>query len=884
MQQTIVYPDRILQRQPPFRGNKSHQWMMALAMSALSAAAFADDSLVRSSFNIPAQRLATGLVEFAEQARIQLVVSSDDVGTIQTAGVSGQYTSEEALHQLLLASGLEYTMTGTASVAIHPQAQLAQAATAPPASTTSPAPVARNQIEEIVVTAQKREEQLQEVPIAITALSATEMENRGIVTFEGVAAASPSITFAPHANSSNTLILYMRGQGFLDPNQLTADGAVGMYLDGFYIARPQAGTFDMADAERVEVLRGPQGTLYGRNTTGGAVNLISKKPTGEFGFKQSLNFGTRNLFRSLTAINLPEVGGVASKITLLKSSIDGYVKNSGSGHDYGEEEQQAGRLQLAWWASDHLQVDYFYEYGTLDSTPTYFQNDSLNGVVIDGDVYYAHPDGANSRTYKPLDLALSTSDFQGHGLTLNWEVSDRLSVRSLTGYRELDFQSIQNFADATSVAPRTPLPGLNNDNIFTTYQFSQEFQFLGDALDGAIHYVAGLYYFRESGSQRNLVNLPTFALAQLREVEAESESKAVFGQIGWTPDILDRRLELTLGGRYTRDSRSAERFFSINGAVIENGAATNTANDLDYSRFNPSFTVNYQWTDTLNTYAKVTTGYKAGGSFVGGPVGSFNATFSPEKVTSYELGMKSEWLERRLQVNLAAFEYEYTDMQLPITADPANGSVFQVYNAGESTMRGMELDVVTLPLDDLTVKFSYAYLDAKFDKIDVIPGTIFDNRVNPVSPYQLGDNVKDVFVLPFAPEHSVNIGVDYVLFNFDNSDLTAHIDWRWQDEVFVTAAAGPEVPGRKYARLPAQNFLDLSIAYSVDLPRGDRAKLIIWGKNITGRDYPITGGPQGASFPIQSPTTGVISPAGYTSFAGAWTPPPSYGIQIQYEY
>jgi iron complex outermembrane receptor protein len=210
--------------------------------------------------------------------------------------------------------------------------------------------------------------------------------------------------------------------------------------------------------------------------------------------------------------------------------------------------------------------------------------------------------------------------------------------------------------------------------------------------------------------------------------------------------------------------------------------------------------------------------------------------------------------------------------------------VFQVYNAGESTMRGVELDVVALPLDDLTVKFSYAYLDAQFDQIDVIPGTIFDNQVNPVSPYRPGDNVKDVFALPFAPEHSVGVGVDYVLANFDNGDLTAHLNWRWQDEVFVTAAAGPAVPGREFAVLPAQNYLDLSLAYAVELPRGDSAKIILWGKNIANRDYPLTGGPAGASFPIQSPTSGLVSPAGYTSFAGSWTPPASYGIQLQYEY
>src|SRR5580658_2640985 len=172
-------------------------------------------------------------------------------------------------------------------------------------------------IQEVVVTAQRREENLQTTPIAITALSADALNKAGVTDFAGVAEQSTSINFTPYPSSSNLLILYMRGQGVADANQITQDGAVGLYEDGFYIARPQANTFDLADIERVEVLRGPQGTLYGRNTTGGAVNLISKQPTGQFDVRESLDFGNRNMFRSLTAINLPEWHDVSAKVTLL---------------------------------------------------------------------------------------------------------------------------------------------------------------------------------------------------------------------------------------------------------------------------------------------------------------------------------------------------------------------------------------------------------------------------------------------------------------------------------------------------------------------------------------------------------------------------------------
>jgi|GEM_PF-4998661 len=264
-------------------------------------------------------------------------------------------------------------------------------------------------------------------PIAISAMSSDDMEKMGITDFNGVAQASPSIHFTTYP-SSNRLTLYMRGQGINDPMQVTSDGSVGLYQDGFYVGRPLGAIFELADLERVEVPRGPQGTLSGRNTTGGAVNLIGKKPTGEFGFKQSFSFGSRNLFRSRTVIDLPEWQNISTKLTLLKSSQDGYVKNSGSSHDDGESGQFSSRFALNWKALDNLSVDYFMEKGDLDNTPGYLQNASLKTVAG-----YTHADSPRGSTYRPIDLRSSRSSFENHGLTLTWDVSDALTIKSLSG-------------------------------------------------------------------------------------------------------------------------------------------------------------------------------------------------------------------------------------------------------------------------------------------------------------------------------------------------------------------------------------------------------------------------------------------------------------------
>jgi iron complex outermembrane receptor protein len=732
-------------------------------------------------------------------------------------------------------------------------------------------------VEEVVVTAQKREENIQTTPLAISALSGDAMAAMGITDFSGVVKASPALTFTPYPSSSNTLILYMRGQGVSDPMQITADGSVGLYTDGFYIARPQSSTVDLADVERVEVLRGPQGTLYGRNTTGGAVNLISKKPTGEFGFKQSLSFGNRDYFRSLTSVNLPETNGVSTKFTLLKSDKDGYVENTGNGHDFGEEAQQAGRFSLNWAAADNVNVDYFMETGKLESTPIYYQNQALVGLSQIWNGFpgsYPNVDGPTDTTYRDFDLPLSKTNFEGHGLTVNWDVSSNFTINSLTGYRELDYRAYQDYAEAF-------LSGFRTDDDIDTHQFSQEFQFVGTTLDDRLDYLVGLYYFEEKGGHRQVLDITVYdpvaaplSVPSDRNVTADAESKAIFAQATWTPDMLDDRLSLTFGGRYTEDERSATRRFEQMGFLLEPGGS----NDQDFSKFNPSFTANFNWNEDLSTYAKVVTGYKAGGSSESGPVGSFGMTFDPEEVVSYELGMKSYWLDHRVRLNVATYYSEFDDMQLAFVVDPNNSAVVQSQNAGKASVQGAEIELLVVPIEDLTLSLDASFLDSDFDTVEVLPGTVFDNQTNPASPYRVGQNVKDLFVMPYAPEKSIALGAEYVLYRFDQGDVTTNLNYRWQDEQALTANAGNGVPNYKEYWQPSFGLLDARVTLALDLPRGDKARIGIWGKNITDHEYRVHVTGVGGAVATAS------GPAGYFAQAEAWAEPASYGIDLVYEY
>lgn len=730
-------------------------------------------------------------------------------------------------------------------------------------------------IEEVVVSALKRDEVLQEVPIAISAMTSADLENKGIMSFEGVAAATPSITLVPFPASSSTLVMFMRGQGNGNPGQVNSEGAVGLYLDGFYLARAQASTFDLADIERVEVLRGPQGTLYGRNTTGGAVNLISKTPTGEFGVKQSFTFGTRDLFRSLTAVNLPAWNGVAAKVSLLKSSIDGYVKNSGSSHDYGEQAQQAGRLQLHWDALDNLQADYFFETGTIDETPVYFQNATLQGQVIDG-YTYTHGRHPAERTFMPVDLDLGTSRYQGHGLTVTWDVSDALSIKSLTGYRELDADYSQDYAGSFTYAPLASM-SYRTRNEMQQHQFSQELQFIGNLLDGALDYVVGLYYFEEGGSGFQRTDIATFGQVTDTRVHADATSKAIYGQLTWTPPVFDERLEFTLGGRYTEDEREADRFQDVNGMVTEAGAATGTVADLDFDSFNPSFTAKYTFTDDVSAYLTVATAYRSGGVYTE-PGAPRLSGFDPEEVTSREIGVKSYWFDRRLRLNLSAFDVDYSDMQVTYIADASNPAASLVLNAGEATIRGAELELLAQLTEDLTLTLDYAYLDAEIDQIDVIPGSVYDGAVNAASPYRVGDNIADLFIMPQTPDHSVSVAANYTVLRFDRGDLNAHLEYRWQDRYEGSNAnqGAPVFPNAKLAEYSAYGLVNARLTLTMALPRGETARVSLWGKNILDEEY--------ERFNIPFAYGAFPSDGGLYGNTIAWSEPAAYGVDLTYEF
>jgi len=763
-------------------------------------------------------------------------------------------------------------------------------------------------LQEVVVTAERRAENLQTIPIAVTALSSEFLTKEHAENFAAVGDLSTSINFTPYPSSSNMLILYMRGQGVADANQITQDGSVGLYEDGFYISRPQGQTFDLADPERVEILRGPQGTLYGRNTTGGAVNIVSKKPTGEWDFAFSLDGGSRSYVRALATLNLPKIfGGLSTKFTLLYSNINGNVTNSG-GEDYNKEWQKGARALLRWDNGGIFTMDYFFEWGEIDSTPIYYQDAALYPAIKG----YPPTTELADNTWEPIFLPSSVAHFNADGLTLAFKLGDSATLKSLTYYRGLNTNFYQDYAGAFTNPATAPFIGITNFSGYdwiTSNEFTQELQLLGD-IGKNFNYQVGLYYFDESALhlENGNINLPLFApgpplffpftQTSSRYVTADAKSKAAYAQVTWK---ISEPWSLTAGGRYTKDDRSATRMYTINQTITAlvppfgpvpvplppQSDPPGSANNLSFSKFNPMGAINWAINPDLNTYLRIATGYKAGGSSEAGPIGSFGQTFAPENVTTYELGLKSTLFEHKMRANIAVFYSDFSDMQLQFNVNPANLAIVQSYNAGKASVTGAELELLWAPVPDFTFGLNDTLLSTDFKTVTAEPNTVFDPATNPASPYKVGQNINFLFRLPYAPNNIVSTNIDWTMFHAQGGNLELFLNYRYQGRQYDTSPTGLLVPGSAtYYSIDSYGVLDGRLTWNFHLADSKKTmRFSIWAKNMTNEKYPLHVIGQGAApiVPLQT-AAGPIPQTGYTYQAVAWAARPIYGAQFQYGF
>lgn len=711
------------------------------------------------------------------------------------------------------------------------------------------------QLEEVIVTAQMRTQSLQDIPVSIQAYDAQSIEAMRLIDAQDLGLASPSLQMPSYPTSSNNLALFIRGIGNTDSVVITKDPTVGLYYDGVYAARSSGLLADLSELERVEILRGPQGTLYGRNSTAGAINFINAKPTGELGFKQTLGAGNYDSWRSTTHLNLPRTGGVSAKLTAAFSNRDGWVDNEGPNQqpgldytDFYKKENQGYRAALRYDGIEKLLVDYSYDYSDMTTGPGYFQ--------------YGGPAGGLSPAFEPITnsfterlketrtptgggknayyLPDTETEVEGHNLTISYEINDNLTLKSITGYRNLDDDASQNFTQSFGDTGSLEVWTSTNDD-----QFSQELQLIGNA--ERLSYVGGLYYFDENGDQDerqyldralfdqtgiialDLTNFPptpcsdgstsdpicsdfnAFYPVYLGEysVKTDVESWAAFGQATWTPNLLDDRLDLTLGLRYTDDKRDARR---TNDGLVWNGFSPGKSSS-DKDKVDYTAVADYNWSDNVSTYAKVATGFRSGGSSRNGL--DFDQAFDQETVTSYELGWKSQLMDNSVRLNGAVYYMEVDDIILDYLPDPINNPQFvEVFNSGNADIWGAEVDLQAAITDRFLVSFNYAYLDYE------INDAIFPD----------GSDRTDTTELVWAPEHAFAVSTDYSM-PISAGELLFHLDYSWQDSRYALA-------NTEFGKVEVSSYglLNGRIALADVKMLGGTWQIAAWGKNLANRD------------------------------------------------
>ena len=687
------------------------------------------------------------------------------------------------------------------------------------------------QLEEVVVTAQKRVESLQDTPLSIVAFSESTLENQGISSLSDLSLQAPSLQFYDFPTSTSNVSLFLRGFGNTDSQTLTIDNPVGVYIDGVYIARTSGATINVLDLERVEILRGPQGTLFGRNSSAGAISFISKKPDAEFKGKVTAGAGDFGSWNAGITIDAPIAPTLRTKFSYDTSAIDGWVENKGPNdvpgqptEDFYQKDQEGYRLAVSWDATENLAVDYSYDWSDIDSTAPYYQfnpnrREEKTSHLFTGSAYkYVLPE--------------SNTEQSGHNLTVSWALNDNLTLKSITGYREMDELAVQNWSSSLFFATAID---------WSTEAFSQEFQLLGSAFNDRLDYIVGYYYFDEEGkkAEEQFTNGVSFSFDAMQEplastslllggnnlgihtLNTDLESQAFFAQGTYTPDMLDSRLSITAGIRYTEDERDASRGVDPLNPSIQFPPGSNK---LDYDRTDYTFAVDYGFTDDVSAYFRVATGYRAGGS--GERTLDFSQTFNEEESTSYEIGLKSEFLDRRLRVNAAVFMTDYDDLLLTISGQPPMFASFvENFNAGEASVDGFELDVIGMLGDATTITFNYTYLDTELNDV-IVPEDSFLLGGPPASAEDLrGVDISDSTYIPFAPENAYSIAFDHSWGMSSGASLDFHLNYSWRDEAFSTAGRG----------LPVEDLglLGGRIALTGMQLGSTELKIAAWGKNLT---------------------------------------------------
>lgn len=680
------------------------------------------------------------------------------------------------------------------------------------------------QLEEVVVTAQKRESNLQETPIAISAFSASALKEIGVTNFTDISDSTPNLTVSPIPGQNGTIVS-IRGISGADPSS-AIDPKVGTYVDGVYIARNTGNIFEL-DIERIEVLRGPQGTLWGKNTTGGSINLTTAKPSGELGFSQDLTVGDYGYLNSRTRLDSPSLdlgslGSLSGRLTLMRKEYDGWQKSANQNQyplpkRLGEIESDYARIALQWSLGD-FHADYSYE--KMDRDGTAHQSQLIGADPAFGVDQYIFRDRQDR--FDLNSAGRDGTDGDGQNLTLSWEMGN-ITVKSITGSRHTGVHYQPDHDGNPLVSTGFLVYGLASSYTGGMYdfkgernhkQFSEEIQVIGSAMDSRLDFTAGLYYFTEESDEDTdsaIYRSSGIFIDLSKAYDIENTSRAAYGQLSYTPDFDNSRWTFTAGARYSEDEKEATK-------TIHNGVPIDPAlyGNKDWDNISLAATVEYSLSDDVNTYLRIAQGYNAG---VFNTRSSQEETFSnpadEETLITYELGLKAELLDRRLRINAATFASEYDDLQQQVYI---NGVESLATNVGKADFLGIELETTYIVTDTISLGFNLAHLDYNMS------GYIVD-----------GVDVSGQSTLGFSPKKSGGAFVRYERPVGELGLLGIKFDVAYKGDTAFTAIDYKDVMASSYSIVNGRISLsEINIGPS-------EMSVALWGKNLADKEYRVFG-------------------------------------------
>jgi iron complex outermembrane recepter protein len=728
-------------------------------------------------------------------------------------------------------------------------------------------------IREIVVTAQKRKESIQDVPVAVSALDSTALAQSAVEDIRDLAGRVPSLVVDIVNAGPSAAAISIRGISFEDIEK-SFDPAVGVVVDGVFVGTNTGQLLDAFDLESIEVLRGPQGTLFGRNTIGGVISVRRSRPTGEFGVKGSIGYADYNSWRGRLTVNTPEIGSVlALKGFVAWDKTDGFLRNITQNRRSGNDETLSIGATAQIKPSDNITAlvtyEHFRQRGETQSTSVSETGKDLICRAIPG------AGGTVIRPFAPANqcdrIARGDNLYEVFGNIaepVSFDV-DRLSAEitvdigafelvSITGWQKSD-ESVRQDFDSTSI------------NFFDTLrnqdyeQFSQEVRLEGDLSD-QINLLLGAYYFNSSYFLNQTTNIGFLARTATQRSGVDSKSYAGFADVKFK---LSDRFNLGIGGRYTRDKKSFVSNFGLNvtGACpvgIFGITAPDCVGDRSFGKFTWRASADYELADNKLIYASYSTGFRSG-SFNGrAATPAAKGPYEPELVKAYEVGLKADWLDRRLRTNIALFRTDYTNKQEEIveaTPPPFNAINPQqtvVRNAASARINGLEVEMIAKPSDSITFFGSFSYLDAKYRRFlrDVTGDLVLDD----VSTLNLRR----------APKFSWSAGFDFTkelgsgefslspIFRFTDKYSTCLIENRP-----VTLGA---VTNDTRCDTGPREILDVTASYTLAMGSGE-AKVSLFARNLLD-DRGI-----GATLPV----------SGLFTFSSL-RPPRQFGGELQFKF